>query len=82
MFLGPLLFGTVLILPPPGHSATTLGPNGATFTFRDPSGTSTILRPGQLPIFDFDTGGGNHTTLVPGQLPIFTFGDGTDEDGE
>jgi hypothetical protein len=61
----------------------TLGPDGTTFTFRDQSGNSTILRPGEAPIFDYDNGGGNHTTLIPGQPPVFTFGDGDDEgDGD
>jgi hypothetical protein len=77
--LPSLLLGTVLILPAPGGSAITLGPQGPTYTFRGEGGTSIILPPDGGPIYDFDQGGGSHITLVPDEAPIYTFGSGDDE---
>jgi hypothetical protein len=79
-YLAPLLLGTAIILPAPGHNAMTLGPDGTTFTFRGENGNSIILSPDGGTTFDFDNGGGNHITLEPGEPPIFTFGDGEDDE--
>jgi hypothetical protein len=80
-YLAPLLLGTAIILPlpRPGHQSITLGPGGATYTFRDEDGSATILPPTGGPIYDFKLGDG-HVVLAPGEAPIFTFGDGEDDE--